>query len=318
MQNKEMRSVYCDTLIELAQEDDRIMVVEADLMRASGTVSFKEAFPLRAVDVGVAEANMIGVSAGLSAAGKIPFAATFGCFASRRVFDQFFISVNYAKLNVKLVGTDPGISAAFNGGTHMPFEDIGLMRMIPGLTIVEPSDPVSLKALIQACATTEGPCYIRLHRKSVEPLYDEADSFPLGKGKVLKDGKDVTLIALGAIMVPEALKAAKQLEYEGIEAAVIDMHTVKPLDEELILFYAKKTRAVVTAENHQIAGGLGSAAANLLSTTLPTAMAMVGIHDEFGQVGTQDWLQEHYKLTSDEIVAQARRLCSHKKKGAGI
>ncbi len=312
MQNKEMRSVYCDTLIELAKEDNRIMVVEADLMRASGTMAFKDVYPQRAVDVGVAEANMVGVSAGLSAAGKIPFAATFGCFASRRVFDQFFISVNYARLNVKLVGTDPGISAAFNGGTHMPFEDIGLMRMIPGLTILEPSDPVSLKALIKECAALQGSCYIRLHRKAVDPLYSEDETFSLGKGKVLRDGADVTLVALGAIMVSEALKAAKQLESEGIQAAVIDMHTVKPLDEELILSYARKTGAIVTAENHQVAGGLGSAVANLLSTTHPTAMAMVGIQDAFGQVGTQDWLQEHYRLTAEEIATQAKRLCAQK------
>ena len=215
METKEMRAVYCDTLIELAQADDRIMVVEADLMRASGTMAFKQRFPDRAVDVGVAEANLVGVSAGLSAAGKIPFAATFGCFASRRVFDQFFISANYARLNVKLVGTDPGISAAFNGGTHMPFEDIGLMRMIPGLTIIEPSDPVSLKALVKACAEHQGCTYMRLHRKAVPALYEEGESFTLGKGKVLGDGSDVTIIALGAIMVGEAIKARELLKQKA-------------------------------------------------------------------------------------------------------
>ncbi|MDN5332774.1 transketolase family protein [Sphaerochaeta halotolerans] len=302
METKEMRGVYCDTLLGLAHSDERIMVLEADLMKASGTIPFKQQFPERAVDVGVAEANMVGLAAGLSAAGKIPFAATFGCFASRRVFDQFFISANYAKLNVKLVGTDPGISAAFNGGTHMPFEDIGLMRMIPNLTILEPSDPVSLKALVQECAKLYGCTYIRLHRKAIQPLYAEDEVFTLGKGKVLKDGTDVTIIALGAILVPEAIKAAALLEEQGISAAVIDMHTVKPLDEDLVLSYAKKTGAVVTAENHQIAGGLGAAVANLLSTHYPTPMEMVGIHDEFGQVGTQAWLQTYYKLTAEEIV----------------
>ncbi len=313
METKEMRAVYCDTLIELAQADDRIMVVEADLMRASGTMAFKQQFPNRAVDVGVAEANLVGVSAGLSAAGKIPFAATFGCFASRRVFDQFFISANYAKLNVKLVGTDPGISAAFNGGTHMPFEDIGLMRMIPGLTILEPSDPVSLKALTKAVAGQYGCAYMRLHRKAVAPLYQADETFELGKGKVLADGSDVTIIALGAILVPEALKARNLLKGQGIDAAVIDMHTVKPLDEELVLAYAGKTGAIVTAENHQTAGGLGSAVANFLSLTHPTPMAMVGIQDEFGQVGTQNWLADHYRLTAEEISRKALALVKSRK-----
>lgn len=316
METKEMRAVYCDTLIELAQADDRIMVVEADLMRASGTMAFKQMFPERAVDVGVAEANLVGVSAGLSAAGKIPFAATFGCFASRRVFDQFFISANYAKLNVKLVGTDPGISAAFNGGTHMPFEDIGLMRMIPGLYIIEPSDPVSLKALVKACAAHQGCTYMRLHRKAVPALYEAGESFTLGKGKVLGDGRDVTIIALGAIMVGEAIKARELLKQEGLDAAVIDMHTVKPLDEELVLSYAKKTGYIVTAENHQTAGGLGSAVANLLSQTHPTPMAMVGIHDEFGQVGTQSWLAEHYRLTAQEITRKALALVQSARRNA--
>jgi len=310
MNNKEMRAVYCDTLIELAEADDRIMVVEADLMKANGTMRFKERFPGRAVDVGVAEANLVGVASGLSAAGKIPFAATFGCFASRRAFDQFFLSANYARLNVKLVGTDPGISAAFNGGTHMPFEDVGLMRMIPSLTIFEPADPVSLKALVKESAARYGCTYMRLHRKPIAALYREDETFSLGKGKLLADGGDVTIIAMGAIMVPEALKAKEALAEEGISAAVIDMHTVKPLDEELVLSYAKKTGAIVTAENHQTAGGLGSAVATYLATVHPTRMAMVGIHDEFGQVGTQNWLQQHYRLTSDEITAQAKGLLS--------
>ncbi|MFA7127561.1 MAG: transketolase family protein [Sphaerochaeta sp.] len=308
METKEMRAVYCDTLIDLAKTNEKIMVVEADLMRASGTMKFKDIFPERAIDVGVAEANMVGVSAGLSAGGKIPFAATFGCFASRRVFDQFFISANYAKLNVKLVGTDPGISAAFNGGTHMPFEDIGMMKLIPNLTILEPSDPISLEALLRACAEHEGCTYMRLHRKAIAPLYKEDEKFALGKGNVLRDGNDVTLIALGAILVPEALKASEMLQKEGISAAVIDMHTVKPLDEELVLAYAKKTRGIVTAENHQVSGGLGASIASFLSKEHPTRMAMVGINDEFGQVGTQTWLQNYYKLTAEEIALQAKSL----------
>lgn len=289
MATQEMRSVYVETLIALAERDERIMVCEADLMRAHGTTKFADRFPGRAVDVGVAEANLVGVSAGLSLGGKIPFAATFGCFASRRAFDQFFLSANYARLNVKLVGTDPGVTAAFNGGTHMPFEDVGLMRMVPGLTIFEPADPVSLRALMKQSASMWGCTYMRLPRKSVEPVYEEGEEFTLGKGKLLFDGDDVTIIAMGGLLVGEAIKAHGMLAEEGIDAAVIDMHTVKPLDEELVLHHARKSGAVVTAENHQIAGGLGAAVANCLSCACPTPMRMVGIRDEFGQVGTQAW-----------------------------
>jgi len=308
MSDKEMRAVYCDTLIKLAENDNRICVVEADLMKASGTMPFKAKFPDRGIDVGVAEANLVGVSAGLSVAGKIPFAATFGCFASRRCYDQFFLSANYARLNVKLVGTDPGVSAIFNGGTHMPFEDIGLMRLIPGLTVIEPSDPVSLEKLVIACAEYYGCTYMRLHRKPVSQIYKPDENFALGKGKVLRDGKDVTIIALGAIMVPEAVKAAQSLEKQGVSAAVIDILSVKPLDRELVLEYAAKTGKIVTAENHQIACGLSGAVAELCSSEMPVPIAMVGVHDEFGQVGTQDWLQEYYKLTAGEIEKQALRL----------
>ncbi|HOE84875.1 MAG TPA: transketolase C-terminal domain-containing protein [Sphaerochaeta sp.] len=306
MATQEMRSVYVETLIALAERDERIMVCEADLMRAHGTTKFADRFPGRAVDVGVAEANLVGVSAGLSLGGKIPFAATFGCFASRRAFDQFFLSANYARLNVKLVGTDPGVTAAFNGGTHMPFEDVGLMRMVPGLTIFEPADPVSLRALMKQSASMWGCTYMRLPRKSVEPIYEEGEEFTLGKGKLLFDGDDVTIIAMGGLLVGEAIKAHGMLAEEGIDAAVIDMHTVKPLDEELVLHHARKSGAVVTAENHQIAGGLGAAVANCLSCACPTPMRMVGIRDEFGQVGTQAWLQQHYRLTADEIVTQVK------------
>ena len=215
MATQEMRSVYVETLIALAERDERIMVCEADLMRAHGTTKFADRFPGRAVDVGVAEANLVGVSAGLSLGGKIPFAATFGCFASRRAFDQFFLSANYARLNVKLVGTDPGVTAAFNGGTHMPFEDVGLMRMVPGLTIFEPADPVSLRALMKQSASMWGCTYMRLPRKSVEPVYEEGEEFTLGKGKLLFDGDDVTIIAMGGLLVGEAIKAHGMLAEEG-------------------------------------------------------------------------------------------------------
>lgn len=309
---KEMRAVYTETLIELAKEDPRIVVLEADLMKATGTGSFGAVFPHRTFNVGVAEANMVGVAAGLSARGQIPFAATFCCFASRRAFDQFFISANYARLNVKLVGTDPGVSAAFNGGTHMSFEDIALMRAIPKLVIFEPSDPVSLKALVREAVNHTGCTYLRLHRKPIPPLYPETETFQFGRGKVLREGKDVAIIALGAIMVPEALKAADLLAQEGVSATVIDILTVKPLDEELVLHWAKETGAVVTAENHQRMGGLGSAVAEVLAENRVAVLRRVGIQDEFGEVGTQAYLQERFGLTAARIVEASRSAVASK------
>ena len=309
----EMRAIYAQTLIELAEKDERVVVLEADLMKASGTMVFKNRFPERSFDMGVAEANMVGVAAGLSAGGKIPFAASFGCFASRRAFDQFFLSCNYARQNVKLVGTDPGISAAFNGGTHMPFEDAGIMRTIPKLVVFEPSDGVSLKELLLRSYEHKGCTYMRLHRKPVDDIYKPGEKFELGKGKVLRDGTDVTLIAMGAIMVPNALQAAELLAAEGISAAVIDMHTVKPIDAELVIKYAEQTGAILTAENHQITNGLGSAVAEVLSENLPVLLKRVGICDEFGEVGTQDELMARFKLTAADIAEEAKKLLKNKK-----
>lgn len=306
--NIEMRAVYANTIIELAESDDRIVLLEADLMKASGTTVFKNKFPERTFNVGVAEANMVGIASGLSAGGKIPFAASFGCFAARRTYDQFFISANYAQQNVKLTGTDPGISSAYNGGTHMPFEDVGIMRDIPKVVIFEPCDPVSLKKLLIQCAKHKGSTYMRLHRKPAAILYPEAEEFELGKGKILVDGTDITLIASGVIMVNEALKAQKILLQEGISAAVIDMHTIKPLDSELVLKYARKTGAIVTCENHQIMNGLGSAVAEVLSENYPTLLMRIGINDEFGEVGTQEYLLERFQLTASHISSKAKKL----------
>jgi transketolase len=307
--NKEMRAAYAETLIRLGAENKNIVVVEADLMRATGTGPFAKAYPDRAFNVGVAEANMVGVAAGLSAEGRIPFAATFGCFASRRVFDQFFISANYARLNVKLVGTDPGVTAAFNGGTHMPFEDMGLMRMIPKLVIIEPSDPVSLSALVEKAVSHYGCVYIRLQRKAAPVLYKEGETFEFGQAKVLREGSDAVLVALGALMVGEALKAADLLAAEGKKVTVIDALSLKPLDEKLILGWAKKTGKIVTCENHQKRGALGSAVAEALAESGTVCkFARIGVDDEFGEVGTQDWLADHFKLTAPHIAAAVKSL----------
>lgn len=309
---RDLRTVYADTLIELAREDNKICIVEADLMKATGTPSFQTEFPSRAFDVGVAEANMVGVASGLAAAGKIPFGASFGCFAARRAFDQFFISGNYSGLKVKLVGTDPGVSAIYNGGTHMPFEDIAMMRAVPGLTIVEPCDRRSLSALIRQTAYLEGSVYMRLHRKGGMNIYDENESFTLGKGNVIKDGSDVTIIAAGFVLMEEAVKAQKILEDEGISAALIDMHTIKPLDEELVLKYAKKTGAIVSCENAQAAGGLGGAIAEYLSENYPTPLLRIGSQDKFGQVGTLEFLKESYGFTAANIVATVKEVMRRK------
>jgi len=310
---KDMRDVYTETLIELAETDSRICVLEADLMNATGTRSFKNKFPERTFDVGVSEADMVGVASGLSAEGKIPFAASFATFAARRTFDQFFLSANYARLNVKLVGTDPGVSAVYNGGTHMSFEDVGMMRLVPDLTIVEPSDTVSCAALVKAVAEHEGCVYLRMHRKGSQELHAADTEFEIGKGVVLRDGTDVTLIASGFVLVPEALRAAEILKEAGVSAAVIDMHTVKPLDNELVLRYAKKTGAIVTCENHQIAGGLGGAVAELLAEQRPTFMERIGSRDRFGQVGLIDYLIQDYGMNAESIVEKAHAVI--KKRG---
>ena len=311
---QDMRATYNDTLIELAAEDERIVILEADLMNASGTVPFKEKYPERAFDMGVAEANMAGTAAGLSSVGKIPFAASFTPFASRKAYDQFFISANYAHLNVKLVGTDPGITATYNGGTHMSFEDGGLMRNIPKLTVFEPCDNISLRKLIRKAAEHQGCTYMRLHRKGGQELYRGDAEFELGKGMVLRDGDDITLVATGFVMVPEAIKAAEELEKEGISAAVIDMHTVKPIDRKLIAEYARKTGAFVTCENHQVVNFLGSAVAEVLAEDHPALLGRIGIQDEFGQVGTLDYLKQDYGLTAADIAAKAREVLKKKNK----
>ncbi|MBP7902470.1 MAG: transketolase family protein [Spirochaetes bacterium] len=313
MQNKEMRAVYAETLIELAEKNQGIVILEADLMRANGTGIFKNKFPERAFNIGVAEANMVGVAAGMSARGKIPFATTFGCFASRRAYDQFFLSANYAKLNVKLVGSDPGVSAAFNGGTHMPFEDVGLMRIIPGLIVFEPADPYSLKQLLIQSAEHKGSTYMRLHRKAVPAIYTENDKFTLGKGIVIEDGKDLTLIGSGAVMMQEVLKAADMLKKDGISTAVIDMHTIKPIDAELIVKYASQTGLIVTCENHQIYNGLGSAVAEVVADKCPVTVKRIGVNDLFGEVGTQDYLKERFGLTALNIYTTAKNSLSSKK-----
>ncbi|MDR0638309.1 MAG: transketolase family protein [Spirochaetaceae bacterium] len=308
-ETKEMRAAYVDTLLELGAKNPNIVVLEADLASCTNTGLFKKQFPDRFFNVGIAEANMVGIASGLSAVGKIPFAASFGSFSSRRVYDQFFLSANYARLNVKLVATDPGVTAAFNGGTHMPFEDLALMRVIPKLNIIEPSDPVSCAALIRKAAETYGCFYIRIPRKAVPFIYDTDETFEVGKSKTLKPGKDVLLVTLGALMVGEALKAREILAGKGIDAGVLDVLSLKPFDTAAVITAARKVKAVISAENAQINGGLGAAVAEtLIEAGYTGRFARIGIRDEFGEVGTQDYLVKRFGLGAEALAEKAAAL----------
>ncbi len=311
LDNRAMKDVYIETLIKLAEEDQRIVVLDADLMHSNSTIRFMEAYPGRAINVGVQEANMIGTAAGLAATGKIPFSHTFSCFNTRRALDQIYMSVAYAKLNVKIVGTDPGITAAYNGGTHMPLEDIGVVRGIPTMTVIEPVDNVMMEALVKDIAYHPGPVYLRVNRKEPVQIYAPGTEFEIGKGKTLKEGKDLTLIASG-IMVAESLKAASMLEEKGISARVVNIFTIKPIDKELIVDSARETGAIVTCENHNVINGLGSAVAEVLAENSPVPLERVGVQDLFGEVGSVDYLQQRFAMTAEDIVAKAEKCLARK------
>jgi len=306
-----MRDVYYQTLIELAKKNDQIVILDADLMSSMGMIPFLKAFPERTFNCGVQEANMIGVAAGLSATGKIPFAHTFGPFATRRCYDQVFLSGAYTKSNIRITGSDPGITAAYNGGTHMPFEDLGIMRNIPEMTIITPTDSIMLKNIIKQVAELFGMFYIRLLRKSAIKIYEADQSFEIGKAIKLKEGKDITIVTNG-IMVAEALNAAYILEERGISARILDMFTLKPIDKEAIINCAKETGAIVTAENHNIINGLGSAVAEVLVENIPIPMERIGVKDLFGEVGPVDYLKERFELTANDIVKKVEKILKRK------
>lgn len=306
-----MRDAYCQTLIELAKTNKKIVVLDADLMHAMGMIPFLEKYPDRTYNCGIQEANMVGVAAGLSATGKVPYAHTFGVFASRRVCDQVFESGAYAKLNVRVIGSDPGVTAAFNGGTHMAFEDMGIMRTIPEMTVIEPTDSTMIIDIVKQTASMYGMFYIRLVRKNVVKIYEKDSTFQIGKAVQLRDGKDVTIIANG-ILVAESLKASDALAKEGISARVLDMFTLKPIDKEAIIRCAHETGAIVTAENHNIINGLGSAVAEVLVENRLVPMERVGANDVFGEVGPLDYLKERFGLTADSIVMKAKKAITRK------
>lgn len=279
-----MRDAFCQSLLELAAENEKIVLLDADLMGAMGTKPFQKKYPERTVDCGIQEANMIGMACGLAVQGKIPFAHTFAPFCTRRACDQIFISGAYNHANVKVIGSDPGITAAYNGGTHMPFEDMGIMRGIPGMMVVEPTDIVMLRNLMPQIAGTEGMIYMRLVRKDVKKVYEDGSSFELGKAAVLSEGTDVTIIASG-FCVSEAIGAAKILAEQGISAGIINMFTWKPIDEEAILPRGPDHRRHCDRGEPQHHQRLGLRCQRGFDQEQAVPVEMVGVNDEFGEVG---------------------------------
>ena len=296
------RDSYGNALVELGKEHENLVVLDADLAAATKTGVFKKVFPERHIDGGIAECNMMGVAAGLATTGKVPFASSFAMFAAGRAFEQIRNSIGYPKLNVKIGATHAGISVGEDGATHQCNEDIALMRTIPGMVVINPSDDVEARAAVKAAYEHEGPVYLRFGRLAVPVINDREDyKFELGKGVVLREGKDITLIATG-LPVAETLEAAEKLAADGIDAKVINIHTIKPLDEELIVEAAKETGKVVTIEEHSVIGGLGSAVSEVIAENgISVPVKRIGVKEKFGQVGTAEFLQEEFGLTAKQI-----------------
>lgn len=311
IEEQEMRQAYDAAITEMIDNGEPVMPMDADLMRAIGLLPYKAKYPDNIIDCGIAECNMMGVAAGLSAEGFVPFPHSFATFSSRRDIDQIFMSGAYAKLNVKVVGSDPGVCAALNGGTHMAFEDVAIMRAVPEMTIIEPTDAAMVRDLTFQAARTYGMFYIRMNRVKAEKIYEEGSTFEIGKAVQLRNGKDVTIIAAGREVI-EAVRAAELLEKEGISARILDMFTIKPIDKEAVIAAAKETGAIVTAENHNVIGGLGSAVAEVLVENRPVPMERVGVQDEFGEVGPTPWLKERFGLTAKDIAEKAKKVIGRK------
>lgn len=311
MDERLCKNVLGQEIPRLAEQDPDLVYLDADLMSCIGMLSWAKQHPDRAINCGIAEANMVGVAAGLASAGFHPIVHTFGPFASRRCFDQVFLSAGYAKNDITVIGTDPGVTATMNGGTHMPFEDVALYSTIPGSTIIDVTDPAMLRSVLGQCVKRPGVKYIRVGRKKYARVYADGTELPIGKAVTLKEGRDLVIFAAG-IMVHEAMQAAKKLEQEGISAAVVDCFTIKPLDRETVVRWAKETGAVVVAENHNRYGGLCASVAQTLAEEAPVPCEFVAVEDRFGQVGPQDYLQEAYGLTADHVAEQARTVLRRK------
>ena len=300
------RDSYGNALVELGQEHEDLIVLDADLAAATKTGTFRKAFPERHWDIGIAEANMAGIAAGLSTCGKVPFISSFAMFAAGRAYEQVRNSIGYPKLNVKIGATHAGISVGEDGASHQCLEDLALMREIPGMVVINPSDDVEAKAAVKAAYEHVGPVYLRFGRLAVPVINDRPDyKFEIGKGVVLKEGKDVTIFATG-LEVNETLEAEKLLAADGIDAEIINIHTIKPLDRELVVASAKKTGKVVTVEEHSVIGGLGSAVAEVLCEEAPTRMLRIGVNDTFGESGPALELLHKYELDAEDIYNKVK------------
>ncbi len=313
MEKVSLRDAYGDTLVELGKEDERIVVLDADLSGSTKTAKFAKAFPERFFNMGIAETNMMNVAAGLAASGKIPFVSTFAIFGTGRAWEAVRQSICYPKLNVKIVCTHGGITVGEDGASHQALEDVANMRNIPNMTVIVPADDVETKQVIRKVAYTDGPFYVRLTREKFPRIFDESYKFEIGKGHVLVEGEDVTIIANG-VMTSFALLAAEMLEREGISAEVIHMPTVKPIDKELIVKSVSKTQAVVTAEEHSIIGGLGSAVAEVLVENCPVPMERLGTPDVFGLSGKGWELLHYFRLDENGIIEKVKKVLERKEK----
>ena len=308
----EMRQVLAAELDRLMAENENIVVIDADLSKPNGVAELRKKYPDRAFDVGIAEQNMASVAAGMSSYGFVPFITTFTPFATRRICDQIAISMAYAKQNVKIIGSDPGISAEFNGGTHMSVEDIGVIRSIPDVVIFEPVDTIQFKKVLPQIVDYPGVVYIRMFRKAIPDVFDENDSFELLKATTIQEGSDLAIFCSG-LMVQETMLANELLKKEGISAEIINIHTIKPIDREVVVASAKKTGAVLTVENHNVIGGLKSAVCEVLMEEYPVPLRAIGINDVFGQVGKMPYLKEVYRMRKEDIVAAAKEVVQLKK-----
>lgn len=311
MSNIATRDAYGKALVKLGQTNDKVVVLDADLSKSTKTNDFYKAYPNRFFNMGIAEQNLIGAACGLATAGKIPFASSFAMFATGRAFEIIRNSVAYPKLNVKVCATHAGITVGEDGASHESIEDIAIMRAIPNMTVLVPADGVEAEQMILEAARVYGPMYVRLGRSAVPTIFDENYKFEIGKGSVVREGNDATIIACG-IMVNEAIIALEALKSEGINARVINMSTIKPIDRELIITAAKETKAIVTAEEHSIIGGLGSAVSEIVSEECPVVVRKVGVKDSFGESGTPAELLKKYGLTANDIVEAVKEAVAKK------
>ncbi len=301
------REAYGNTLAELGEKNRAIVVLDADLSKSTKSATFAAKFPERFFDVGVAEANMVGIAAGFAIAGKIPFASSFAVFATGRVFDQIRVSVAYSNLNVKIVGSHAGLATGEDGATHQATEDIALMRSLPNMSVISPADGVETRLAVESMAANPGPVYLRTSRLKTPAIFDESYNFKIGKGTIIGDGSDVSIIATG-IMVSKAVEAAELLKKNGISARLINMASIKPLDEQLVLKAAKETAGIVSCEDHSVIGGLGSAIAETISEKHPAKLHRIGLNDKFGESGKPDELYKKFSMDAAAIAASAKNL----------